>query len=589
MNLSILPKSSTDPCIPQILPYRQNSEPIIHMESTAFEPPNPLKSDSNLNLPGTASERKSLNEIKNPSIIKQLSIIRFEEQNDNENYCKNKESKYEITINEIKFSSEPQERSRQPTFNLRTKNKSVSFALNVQNNLKARRKFQNYQKCSEESEIMQFVLLKNKNFLKKLLFFIRKFLISHLCAASITILLILIQNLYGKYCYMPPNCLCQDDIQIKTFVFFKEFFSYWMLFIVFFIQSVFTSQLFPEKTSLKKGLFVLISAIYSFFWILFSSERNYIPLLHYLFLLFLSFVFELNEIIKTSQTAKEKLLVFLKINQFAFVLFINYLFYLFVYQTINTVLLMEFDEEFAKNIISFYISIYTLTITYLLKRVVLNYSQFLIKISKRNTHAVISSMRAALCLFISIPAANMLKMNIFDWGGWFLIISYGNFLIGFYFKVDFFGVFIEKIKIFFMKKGVIVKIDLEYEKNRIYIEKLLSGCVLDVQLVCCLRILILYISQRWSGAFLRGQFYKNCSFEIESKEFQINAWGIVALVTINVSLAIFVFFYMIKRQNQLILYKIKHNYFANVYLIFLNHFYIEAMINMFYLYIHVES
>ena len=175
MNLSILPKSSTDPCIPQILPYRQNSEPIIHMESTAFEPPNPLKSDSNLNLPGTASERKSLNEIKNPSIIKQLSIIRFEEQNDNENYCKNKESKYEITINEIKFSSEPQERSRQPTFNLRTKNKSVSFALNVQNNLKARRKFQNYQKCSEESEIMQFVLLKNKNFLKKLLFFIRKF------------------------------------------------------------------------------------------------------------------------------------------------------------------------------------------------------------------------------------------------------------------------------------------------------------------------------------------------------------------------------------------------------------------------------
>jgi len=571
---SCIQNFSTEPSPPRKPKYQTNTDPSL-TNFQYIEPPSPQKKISTFNI----------NDLKSPSARNESppekpSLIKFSEDEDESDRA-HREDPLELMNIEIRYSIE--QHDPQNMLNLFNKKKSVNFTNIMANGPKKR----NLQKCSQESEIMQFVMLRNKNFLKKILFFIRKFVISHICAALLSAFFILIQEYYGKYCYMPPNCLCHDDLRIKTYVFFKEYVSYWMIYIIFFMQSIFTNQLFSQSSFFKKGLFLLIATLFSCFWIVFSSESNYSPLFHYIFLILLCFIFEIYELLKKSQNSKEKFMIFIKINQFAFVIMLNYMFYLFIYEKVNSVLLYKFGEEYAKNVINFYISIYTLTITYCLKRIVLNYSKFLIKLSRRNTQAILHAMRSALCLFISFPASNILKMKISDWGGWFLICSYGNFLMGVYFKVDFFGILIEQIKKIFKKKEKknAEQKDFVDEKNRIYIEKLLSGCVLDIQLICCLRMLILYFGKRWSGSFFRGEFYKNCKFEIDNDEFQINAWGIIVLVLINMSLAIFVFFYMIKKQNQLILYKIKHNFLVNVYMIFLNHEFLEAMINMFYLYI----
>jgi len=185
---------------------------------------------------------------------------------------------------------------------------------------------------------------------------------------------------------------------------------------------------------------------------------------------------------------------------------------------------------------------------------------------------------------MSIPASNLLKMDIYDWGGWLLLVSYGNFLLGFYFKIDLIGFFYLKLRKLFTKccKESTQQID---EKNKIYIEKLFSGCVLDIQLVCCFRLIILYLSKRWSGAHFHGNYYKDCSFEIEPENFQMSLWGLLALIMINLGLAVFIFFYMIRKKNLLILYKIKHNYLYNVYFLYLTHIYFEGNLNMFYFYL----
>ena len=281
---------------------------------------------------------------------------------------------------------------------------------------------------------------------------------------------------------------------------------------------------------------------------------------------------------------KESFKAFMRINQVGFIIFSNYLFYVFIYNMINDYLFKTLSYEFATNLINLYVSIYILTITFFLKKFVIKYAEFLIKLNQRNTYAIINMMRFVLCLFVSIPASNLLKLNVEEWGGWLLLMSYCNFLLGFYFRVDLLDILIKKVKLCFKIKEKIEEINIGDVKNKAYIEKLFSGCMLDLQIICCFRLIILYFTKRWLGAFLKGDYYINCKFQINDKFFYINIWGLSAIVTVNIVLAIFIFYYMNKSKNLLLLYKIKHNFFYNVFFLFVTHSYFEGNLNMFYSY-----
>ena len=450
-------------------------------------------------------------------------------------------------------------------------------------------------KCSQDSEIMKFIILKKKSFLEKLFFFFKKFMISHIISSLLSVFFIIIQNFYGKYCYM-SNCLCDDDLLIKTFVAFKEFFTYWIIFIIYIIQSIFVKKLFGEKTNFFKGFYLIICSIFTISLVIFSKESNYFYLLHYIFYFFLCVFLELWGLVHLKEKFKEKIMIFIRINTFPIVIFGNYLFYLLIYRKINEFILLNFEQKQGKNLISLYVTFYTLIITYFLKKIVLNYSEFLLNLSQRNTSAIINLMRISLCIFVSITISNLLKMDINDWGGWFLLISYTNLLINFYFRIDFMWIFFTKLKekiknMCFLNKLNVKKTETDEKnekkknKNRSYIKKLLSGCVLDIQVVSCFRIAILFLSNRWSGSFFEGNFYLNCKFEVNNEKFHMNFWGLIAVIGINTIMAMFLYWYMIKTKNLIMLYKMKHNLFYNLYFLFLIHVFLEAMINMFYFYI----
>lgn len=462
------------------------------------------------------------------------------------------------------------------------KKRSVTFAdLPNIANMTLKKTNTNFQKCSQESEIMRYIILKKQSFPQKMLFFCKKFVTSHIISGFFSLLFIAIQNKYSKYCFMPPNCLCHDDIVVKIYTAFKEFFSYWIIYIMAIIQAVFLKDFFQDKTNKFKIFFFLTTSLSAFLFVVFSKENYYYPVILYAEFLILVFILELYFLLKI-KSFKKAIFDFLQINQVGIVIFVNYIFYAFFYKRVNDAIIESFPDKFSQNIINLYISIYTLIVTYILKIFVINYSVFLIKTNKRNTYAIISMMRISLCLFMSIPAANLVKMKIDDWGGWVLLFSYGNFLLGFYFKIDIANYIFSKVKKCFRAQSP-RRLSRESVKNYSYVKKLFSGCVLDVQLICCFRIIILYLSNRWFGAYTNGIYYKDCSFEINEDAFEISQWGFIALILINTILALFIFFYMIKMKNLLILYKIKHNFLYNVYFLFLTHCYFEANLNMFYL------
>jgi len=466
------------------------------------------------------------------------------------------------------------------------KKRSVTFAnIPLKRYGNAYTNVEHFQRCSKDSEIMKYIILRKKPFFSKMLFFLKKFIIYHIFSAFLSLVFMGIQKAYGKYCFLPPNCLCHDELVIKVYTAFKDYFTYWLLYIIAIIQSVIIRDLFHEKTNFMKILYFSLSSIFTFFYLIFYPEATFRSIYIYLYYLLLVFCMEVYTFRKMKLIFKEGFWYFMKINQVAFVMFFNYAFYLFFYQLINASILDNLSYKNSKNIINLYISLYTLIVSFFLKKFVLIYAEFLIKLNQRNTYAIINIMRITLCVFMSLPAANLLKFDRYDWGGWLLLVSFGNFLLSFYFKIDCLDIFLNLIRRLRKTPLQLTKKTSEDIKIKTYIEKLFSGCVLDIQLISCFRLTILFCSNHWAVGAMNGDYYKDCSFEINEKEFVMSIWGLLALVIINVSLAIFIFLYMIKMKNLIILYKIKHNFLYNVCFLYFTHSFFEANLNMFYLYL----
>ena len=575
------------------------TEPIVHLANARFFTlTEPNFYHSRYKPPFNSGP---LDDSQKPSMKSNLTIIHFEEGSPH-----NKS----LTLSNCKIEPPTTFRANRSTGKIETiiketthfndeystrewfqRKRSVSFANIPEKKRPAKAftisKFEYLQRCSKESEIMKYIVLRKKPFLSKMLFFLKKFIIYHIFAALLSLLFIGIQGKYSKYCNMSPNCFCNDDLLVKVFVAFKEFFIYWIIYIIAIIQSAIIRDLFHEKTTLMKIIFFCLSSIFTLFYVILTPEENYTSLYVYMFYMFLVFTMEFYSFYRIKLSLKKAVLTFLKINQVAFLIFFNYIFYRYFYKSINDSILTHMSSNNSKNIINLYLSLYTLVISFFLKKFVLIYSEFLILLNQRNTYAVINIMRITLCLFMSLPAANLLKFDIYDWGGWLLLLSFGNFLMGFYFKIDFLDILFKLIKkIFKISQNLDLKRRTTEEiKCKNYIEKLFSGCVLDIQLVSCFRLIILYCSKHWGASYINTQFYKDCSFEVEGSLFIMSLWGVMSILIINVSLAVFIFFYMIRMRNLLILYKIKHNFVYNVYFLFLTHMFFEANLNMFYLHL----
>ena len=131
-------------------------------------------------------------------------------------------------------------------------------------------------------------------------------------------------------------------------------------------------------------------------------------------------------------------------------------------------------------------------------------------------------MRFSCCYYVAMNTVVILNMNLDNWGGWILILNYLNFLILSYSNWDIIGDIIRKIKTCFFQK-----IAQKKTPTRKFIEfqKVFSGCSLDIQLICIMRLLVMSFWRRWSTGPGIPLFYKNCSFEIVDT-YEMNFWGL---------------------------------------------------------------
>jgi hypothetical protein len=166
-------------------------------------------------------------------------------------------------------------------------------------------------------------------------------------------------------------------------------------------------------------------------------------------------------------------------------------------------------------------------------------------------------------------------MKIDNWGFWILSLNYLCFLIQTYSNWDIIGDIISKIKACFLKKMEKSKRD---STKFLEFQKIFSGCSLDIQIICIMRLLVMNFWRRWSLGPGNAFFYKNCNFEIVDT-YQMNVWGIIVLIVMNVIILAFIMIYMKSKKIVLFFYK-PYSLIANVFLFFCLHVLIEVQIQV---------
>ncbi len=144
----------------------------------------------------------------------------------------------------------------------------------------------------------------------------------------------------------------------------------------------------------------------------------------------------------------------------------------------------------------------------------------LIKIEQyENLNPFLLLARMFLSIVMASEISNMLDMRIDEWPVILILINHCYFITTFYLQKNP-VIYIAK-KIFtkcFSKKNA-KRTDNHQEKKMVM--QILSGYMLDFQLIMIPRLLIIRFLRSWMGIHHLVEFYKNCSLEI-SDEFMIN-------------------------------------------------------------------
>jgi len=158
---------------------------------------------------------------------------------------------------------------------------------------------------------------------KKFLIFVKCYLIPHILVAFFTILVIIFQNLSGKGCFLPPNCLCNNDLGLKFRDTMKDFFFFYMFLVLICISH--------DVISSKYAKFFILFSMFVFLIIyyLLVDEQMIVDIYIYLFLMVIKVSTEFY-FLRKDNNKKEIWKNLLKMNVVCIVVYSNYILYKFV-------------------------------------------------------------------------------------------------------------------------------------------------------------------------------------------------------------------------------------------------------------------
>lgn len=423
------------------------------------------------------------------------------------------------------------------------------------------------------SLVMDFILKADQQKWLKFKILVVKFLLPHIVATTFSVGMISLQIKIDNLCWIKEKCDCQDDFLIKLYTLIRSIFDYWNLIALLGYYSIFIVKEIKKYNALK---YIMIGVFYAVTITMYLSSNGKddetASLLSYGAGFFIAF-FALMTILyklKFNYTAfKEKTLYQTLI---LLILFSHLLAKRYMFNLVKTTLhsnLGDLGKNLGQIIISIYSFIYKIVFKYLILK-------FSLRILKENGeyNAIIFFMRLIACFIICINTSNIYEMEITDWGGWILVVTYCIFLFEFYTRVNPYYKLYQWVKSLICKTPMISsQANFDYEKI-LSLKKVLSGYLLDFQFIFIPRLLILYY-YGYLIDFHSGDFSMNCALQLSNK-FPNNPIMLYIIIVINLSMPIIFFVWMGTKKEVLFEFRFEnYGFVQRTYVIFLFHTYFE--------------
>ena len=357
--------------------------------------------------------------------------------------------------------------------------------------------------------------------------------------------------------------------------------SVWLLQISLFYNSFFFTENLVKKHWLKVLFICVLLLDISFFHLYENgdSQTHHLFLKIYVVGFFICLCLYLITFVLIGFQLREWFQKYFKGSLINVLFFLNYLLMRYFFSFLISLLGSHFSENMTKNLLFLFIALYSFSLKFIIQKFCWMYCETLLKYSKNkkiNDLRIALQIRFSCCYYVAINTVVLLRMKPESWGGWVLIFNYVTFIIKSYSNWDFFDYVTDKI----IFKYCMPRKEIKKSRDFLEFQKLFCGCCLDLQVICIIRLFIMYFWKRWSFGPGITIFYENCQFEI-SGMFEMNFWAILVIFSVNCLIILGMFYYMNSRKIVLFFYKTTLSKFFNVAVFFTLHFYLEDQIQNF--------
>ena len=283
-------------------------------------------------------------------------------------------------------------------------------------------------------------------------------------------------------------------------------------------------------------------------------------------------------------TLKDFLINFAKSSCVVVFLFSNYVIMRFSLSPLKNLL----DDKTPENLRLFqlFLLLYFQFFNVCIKKLLFVYTKFISSQIKESLEPSLFMMRISLSHLMAISISTLLKIEFNgDWSKWVTLFFHLNFVFNFYTRINLIEVLSKTI---LRKENKIYKCLERFcgqssDKEYIKFQRVFSGTMIDMQIICILRLLFWTYEKRWLTFAYTTFFFKNCKLEI-SDNFVIGNFGFVAVLIINLILPVGLLVTLIIKQKGILEYKMNRSKGWNVCILFGCSIFFDNVFQPFYVY-----
>lgn len=464
------------------------------------------------------------------------------------------------------------------------KTRSIAFKIEI---LDSQRESENIKilfwkfKKNRGTELISNILAKQVNCLHLFKLLFKEFFSYHILSGCLTLLIIIFQIQFAKTCYLYPICKCYDNIWIKIYNLAKDILLFWSYIAYLLYNSIFILKELNNKKLYQVAFFVLIFSFITYIYLTQNGDTDFPTTIWiYLFSYSISFLTFVYYLILLRFQWKKWIENMFNSGILSVVIYSIHLFSTYVLAPLKYFINDRVgDLELSKNIFQFILLLYSKALILIISFCLWRFYQILTSEGNNKDDITLKLTfvaRFSLIYVIGINVSTILRMNLRDWGAWVAIISYVLFLLKCYTRFDIYSWLFQKLCLLIKKK----KVEEKKTEARLYFEKVLSGCVLDLQFIIGFRLLVLFFWKKWLNLNFSSKYYADCELTL-NEQFPINLFSLLLILGVNWILVCFIFLYIRQKQKIILYYKINRNIFLNFYIIFLMNVYCEIIIQLY--------